>query len=216
MFKKRCPNCNEKLSRKSRFCSNCGHSFKNMNEEDYGLLGETDEQEDFDEVFGGFGGGMFNKMLSGAMKMLEKEMNKSMSPSANQRRAIPKTNFQLYVNGKKVNLGEEGMSMQQPMVQSVKKRKLPVPSDKIIQSSLKLPRKEPKTIMRREGNKVVYELNLPGIHSEEQLLISKLEGSTEVKAFAKDKVYSKIIPLKMALVLYSLENQKLFLEFQGK
>jgi len=78
----------------------------------------------------------------------------------------------------------------------------------------KLPREEPETKVRRLTDKIVYEISLPGVKDEKDVIINKLQNSIEIKAFAKDKVYFKLIPLALTIKNYRLENEKLILELK--
>lgn len=52
---------------------------------------------------------------------------------------------------------------------------------------------EPKTDVRKAGNRVIVDIHLPGVKSEKDILIRPLENSIEVKAFSGDKAYFKIL-----------------------
>ena len=80
----------------------------------------------------------------------------------------------------------------------------------------KLPREEAKTSVRRLSNKLIYEINLPGVNSLNNIIINKLENSIEIKAFSKDKVYVKLIPVNLSILNYKLEKEKLILELKAK
>ena len=80
----------------------------------------------------------------------------------------------------------------------------------------KLPRKEPKTVMKRLSGKLIYELSIPGVKDVEDVLINQLESSIEIKAIAKDKVYSKTISITLPIKRYTLIKGNLILEFQAK
>ena len=104
--KKECNRCLNKISKKYKFCPHCGNSIDNFKDEDFGMLGKEDS-DDFNffpkSLFGGMSEKMINKMIGSAMKMIEKEMQKEMERGENR---VPqsKTNFQLFINGKKINL----------------------------------------------------------------------------------------------------------------
>ncbi|MEK6760666.1 MAG: hypothetical protein AABX93_01960 [Nanoarchaeota archaeon] len=208
--KKDCIRCGEKTGNKHNFCPNCGVPFneKNSKKSDLGMLGDSDEQEMeiANSLFGGFGGKMMGKMLESAMKMLEKEMQKEMKKSK------PKTNLQLFVNGKKVDLGN--------YAQDNKMEEEEISVEKLPNSDLKgfsdLKKKEPSTNIRRLSNKVVYEVDMPGIDSEKDLSIVKLENSIEIKAMSKNKAYRKIIPIGLPIKNYNLSKGKLVLELGVK
>ena len=78
---------------------------------------------------------------------------------------------------------------------------------------MNLPRENPKTSIRRFSNKIVYEIDVPGVKSIEDVSIAKLENSIEVKAVSKKKAYSKIIPINLPIINCQVENSILFLEF---
>ncbi|MCL6500673.1 MAG: zinc ribbon domain-containing protein [Candidatus Pacearchaeota archaeon] len=78
----------------------------------------------------------------------------------------------------------------------------------------KLPRQEPETSVRRLTDKIIYEIALPGVKDEKDVYINKLENSIEIKAFAKDKAYFKLIPLALPIKHYRLEDEKLILELK--
>ena len=211
MFGKKCPRCNSKVGRKDVFCHDCGLKIQNNKQKDYGLLGEKDIiEEELRPLFnsnmlGGISAPMLNKMLSGAMKMLEKEMG-----GLNKEQTSIDSNFQLFINGKRVN-----PSKSFPLKEKEARNLLPSPSEKVISTSKDLPRKEAKYKLKRTDNKITYEIELPGIQSLDNLLITQLEDSVEVKAYTKKQVLYKTLPVKLPIKGYFLENQTLFLEFQG-
>ena len=55
---------------------------------------------------------------------------------------------------------------------------------------------EPETRVERVGNERTITIKLPGVKSSEDVEVRKLEQSIEVKAFAGDKAYFKLIPIK--------------------
>ena len=104
MFKKKsCQKCGRKISEKYSYCPSCGTSIKDS-QEDWGMLGKNDFEEEinqpFNSMFGGMSGNMLGKMLNSAMKMLEKEMQKEMK---DQKNFQPRTNIRLMINGKEVD-----------------------------------------------------------------------------------------------------------------
>jgi HSP20 family molecular chaperone IbpA len=54
---------------------------------------------------------------------------------------------------------------------------------------------EPETKKIVKGGKTIIKLELPGVKSEEDIEVKRLEQSIEVKAFAGDKAYFKLIPI---------------------
>ncbi|MBI1978519.1 MAG: zinc ribbon domain-containing protein [Candidatus Aenigmarchaeota archaeon] len=53
---------------------------------------------------------------------------------------------------------------------------------------------EPETTVQRVNNKQIITLNLPDVKSLEDIEIKQLHQSVEIKAFAGDKAYFKLIP----------------------
>jgi hypothetical protein len=217
MFKKQtCKGCKEKISKKFDYCPYCGAPTNSSKNKDWGMLGKNDIEDEFDslsnQMFGGLSGKMFNKMLGGAMKMLEKELQKSM----NQEPSL-KTNFELYVNGKKIS-PENIKITQKPAQEKPAEVKISknIFSKEATKKFLELPKKEPSTNIRRLSNKVIYEIDVPGVNSIKDISIIQLENSIEIKAVSKDKAYKKIIPIDLPLKGYKLDNGKIVLELEFK
>jgi len=225
MFGKKCERCGKRIKNKFLFCPFCGNSSvdRAKEEKDYGLLGRGDfNQPQAPPMQNNFGfppsNSIMDKMLSGVignmMKMVEKEMQNNMKRESPTIKNNP--NFQLFVNGKRVNVSNMGEEVTEQRKQKKEKINFPMPSSEVIKRSAKLPRKEAKTKLTRQDNKIIYEMESPGVTSFENVLINKLEDSFEVKTFAKDKVFFKNIPIKLPLIKAYFGEGKLFLEFQAK
>ena len=78
----------------------------------------------------------------------------------------------------------------------------------------KLPKKQPETNIRRFSNKVVYEIEIPGVESIKDVSISQMENSIEIKAVAKKNAYEKIIPIGLPISKYDFSKGKLVLELK--
>ena len=74
---------------------------------------------------------------------------------------------------------------------------------------------EPKTEIRRVDSKVIVDMDVPGVKDEDDIEINELEESVEVRAYAGNRAYFKIItkPPEFSLSSKSLSNEKLHLEF---
>ncbi len=225
--KKTCQRCGKKTSKSNSFCPVCGTPLKKSQRRDeFGMLGEDDS---FDEVenlsnslfggMGGLGGGFMNKMISSTMKMLEKEMQKEMQREfkpQNQNNLFPGTKIKLMINGKEINLNNRGMEGKAKEEKQIEKQvKFKRFSEEQIEKFSKLPRKEPKTDLKRIADKISYEIEIPGVNSFEDISISPLENSIEIKAIAKEKAYSKSIPLNLPIIDYIFSKGLLVLEFKG-
>ncbi len=122
----------------------------------------------------------------------------------------PKTNMQLFINGKKIDLGNYSNPQDaERMEDDVSLEKLP---NSELKGFSELTKKEPHTNIRRLSNKVVYEVEIPGMDSEKDLSIVKLENSIEIKAISKNKAYKKIIPIALPIKNYNVSKGKLTLE----
>ena len=77
----------------------------------------------------------------------------------------------------------------------------------------KLPKEEAKTTVRRLTDRIIYELDVPGVEKE-NVIVTKLQNSIEIKAFSKDKAYFKLIPVSFAILNSKLEEGKLILELK--
>ena len=220
MFKKKCSKCNQKVKKSYDFCPYCGKNLKSKyNNEDFGFLGKNDLTES-NEPFG-LGSSFMNKIINKAikelptiMKSMEEQMNQETNNS-NQSN-FPKSNMKIkfMVNGKEVPLNPSlNQQKRQIQPQKIQPNQL---SEEETQQIAKLPRKEPKTIMKRLSGKLIYELTVPGVKDVQDVLVNQLENSIEVKAIAKDKVYSKTINITLPVFRYTLIKDLLILEFQAK
>lgn len=220
--RKKCEKCGNKISSKFDFCPYCGKPANGNIDDDFGMLGKNDSFDEFDNfsksLFGGFGGNMLNKMLGNAMKMLEKEMQKEVHRSVfpqelnagtKKTNSQPRTNFQMFINGKKLDLGGDSFPVQKQQTRKIAPVKLP--QNKLKDFS-KLPRENPKASIRRFSNKIVYEINVPGVKSLDDVSIIQLENSIEIKAVSKDKSYAKILPINLPIINYELDDHKILLE----
>lgn len=232
--KKPCPRCNEKISKSYDFCPYCGVYFGKKKGKDYGILGIDDELDEpnfanpFESFFGKMSAGMLDKVLAGTIKMVEKEMEKQFKNSGQN---IPsnfpqRTNFEIIINGRKIN--PENIKFARKITQGneednenekmLKKKHIPKISAENLKKMSKLPKKEPSTHIRRLANKVIYELEIPGVNSIEDISIVKLENSIEIKALAENrkKAYAKLIPINLPIMSYELADGKLILELDAK
>ena len=213
--KKECKKCKKKINSQYDFCPYCGTSLNENFKKDWGILGKNDEMNN---AFGisnpMFGGDIFGKMLNGAMRMLQKEMQKEMKNAS----PFPKTNFKLMVNGKEVNLDNfQSQNKSKPIKKITKPIKLPsMFSQEKMKKFSSLPREEPLTNVRRLSDKMIYEIDLIGVKSVEDIAIIRLEKSIEIKAVAENKSYFKLILINLPILNYKFSKGKLVLEFEVK
>ena len=200
MFKKNCSSCAKKIDKKFSYCPYCGFSFKKAKEEsDFGMIGRDDFEENFQEPelkmpFG------LDKVMNSLVKQLEKQMS-GMGDSS----GMPK-GFRIQISTGK------------PQVKQVQGKKVTekiIISEEEFERRKKLPIEDAESKIRRIGEGIVYEISVPGVGSKQDVMITKLENSIEVKAYSKDKCYLKTIPLNVDVIGYAIKDQKLFLELRG-
>jgi HSP20 family molecular chaperone IbpA len=201
--------CGESIGSRYNFCPYCGDEiFRKQKKEDYGILGEDDALDEFsnlhNSLFKGMNVGIMGKMLENAMKVLEKEMRKEMG----KKNSGMERNYELFINGKRINLNLT------PQKDSGRKKIFKGPN--LPKGELRdfpaLSKKEPKTDVRRFSDKVVYEMDMPGVKSERDISISNLENSIEIKAVAKNIAYKKVIPIGFPITSYNFSKGRLVLE----
>jgi hypothetical protein len=211
MFKKyNCPNCEEKINKNNSFCPNCGKQLREKGKKNYGMIGKNDsipgkKQITQGKLFGNLNEKMLNKMLGGAMKMLEKEMQKGFSENIPNENKMPKTKVKIMFNGKELKIGQEKMQIQE------KPKKISLPK-RILKDFSKLKKIEPKTNLKRLGDTIIYEINLPKVTSIDNISVIQLENSIEVKAISKENAYSKLISIGLPITNFIFSNEKLILE----
>jgi HSP20 family molecular chaperone IbpA len=225
MFKKKqCPKCNKKSGEETNFCPNCGNSF-GVNNDDFGMLGKDDSVNqfgNFDELsnslFGGVGKNILGKMLNNAMKMLEKEMQKEMN---SQNFGNPSNaKFELFINGERISPDKIIVSHKRVRKSPEKKiqtnfvsKHFSLEQQKNFSNNLK---EEPKTSVKRFSDRIVYEIDIPGVESVKDVSIIKLENSIEIKAISRDKAYLKKLQVDFPIISYELANDKLILELADR
>jgi len=211
MFKKKCPQCKSKVGRNYDFCPFCGKNLKSKyDKDDFGFLGKNDFIEDNERMLG-FGESFIDKMINKTMKMIEKQIKQFPTEfNQNQEKFNPNMRIQFFVNGKRVFPQQN--QIQQNFPTKIKKQ---ITKQKAEQFA-KLPRKEPKTTMKRLAGKLIYELAMPGVNDIEDILINQLESSIEIKALSKNRVYSKTLNVNLPIIGYELNEGNLVLELQTK
>jgi HSP20 family molecular chaperone IbpA len=88
--------------------------------------------------------------------------------------------------------------------------------EKIKEKPARIPKitEEPETMIEKIGNRQIVSIKLPRVKMED-IEIKRLEQSIEVKAFAGDKAYFKLIPIPSnASINRTFENDMLKIEVQ--
>ncbi|MCX6748364.1 MAG: hypothetical protein NT076_02060 [Candidatus Pacearchaeota archaeon] len=223
-FKKSCPRCDRKISKDFEFCPSCGTNLgREKRQKDFGFLGQDDSISLPFETKMPFQG-LFDsllKQIDGQFKTLDKELGED----------VEKAKKSPFARGISINISSgtgqapkiqvQGFSpgiqnMQIKNLEQAKPQLKKQISEEQAKKLAKLPRQEAKTKVRRLSNRVIYEIDVPGVSSLKDVMINKLENSIEIKAFSQDKVYVKLLPIKMPLVGYKLEDEKLVLELASQ
>jgi HSP20 family molecular chaperone IbpA len=222
MFKKRqCSKCGRKIEGKYSFCPYCGNRFDSNKEDndDWGMLGKNDFMPSANEIKLPMG---LNAIFNSLMKNMSKELNEQLSRNnfqteEKQPKKIKKDGISISIstfgNGPpKIKVTQLGEKPKLEIEEEKEKLKPNTFTKEKIKKLASLERKEPKTNIRRLSNRVVYELEMPGVESLEDISIIKLENSIEIKAISKNKAYIKIIPINLPITNYNLSEGKLVLE----
>ncbi len=209
MLKKKCPACAKKIERKFSFCPWCGHSFKKqVMEEDFGMLGESDEPEQQiqPELKLPFG---MNGIFNGLMKQLEKELGNM--GNINPGNGMPK-GFKIQISTGKPNSMNAAPKPKQNQIRTIEVEEA-TGTEKARRASLD--RVEAKSTVRRLPEGLFYEIDTPGVKSIKDVVITKLEESMEIKVYAEEKCYVKTLPLKLDIVEFSVKPNKVLLRLNS-
>jgi len=178
-WKKKCKNCSKETKSEWNFCAHCGDGLVEKPIDDiFGDVGKEfrriDKEFKTDFRFPRFrvrsplgGGGVSITITSGTGMQPKVEMK----TSGEYKRLEPEIKAKLGVKEYKRDVGEPNKEVKIPKVTE-----------------------EPETKIQRTGNKQTIKINLPDV-KEEDVQIKQLEQSIEIRAFAGDKVYFKLIPI---------------------
>ncbi len=176
--KKRCGNCKDKVKDEWKYCPACGYILLEESKP-FSIFGDVEKElERIDKTFktdSRFprfkfpvkGGGVSIRITSGT----------GMQPKVEVR-----------TSGEYKKLGPDirtKLGVREP-VREVEEKPKEVKMPKITE--------EPETKIHRIGNKQTITVNLPDV-KEEDVQIKQLEQSIEIRAYAGDKAYFKLIPV---------------------
>lgn len=203
-----CAMCNSKINKKYSFCPHCGNSLSNPEDEqrEFGLLGRQDAQTDE------FAQQSFAAPATFTDKMLGSLMNSLMKNLDRQFRDIEKNNQNNIPRGIQIKIG---MSPAMPRKKKYSTRQVQAQiTEKQMQKMSTLPRTAAKTSIKRIGDRVIYELNTPGLVSPNDVFVSKLESGYEIKALSDKKIYVNSLPVNLPIHSFAIDNGKLYVEFR--
>ena len=209
MFKRKCPACAEKIERKFNFCPYCGASFKARKEKgDFGMLGRNDS---------GDGMRVEQKLPFGMeriMGSLVKQLEKSMGDMNFEGQGMPK--------GIRINVvrGKPALVSRREAVggrEKVEKERVKVPEISGAEAERRLGLKKvgAESRVRRLADRIIYEIDAPGVVRKDDVVVTELASGLEIRAYSDDKCYVKFIPLKVELISYSVRSDRVFVELKG-
>ncbi len=203
MFGTRCNHCGKKTRSSFFFCPHCGGKKKDQSEleREFGLLG-------FDGMKLPFG---FNMLFQNLVKEIDKQFHKIDKEMIEETKKVPlkegiSINITTVGNRPVIEVNKFGGS------QEIKKVKI---TEEMAKKLSTLPKKEAETSVRRLSNKIVYEIDLPGVRNLSDIIISRLESSIEIKAIASDTIFFKLLPLNLPVSGYGFKDGKLVMEFKS-
>ena len=201
MFKKKCRGCAEKVDRNFNYCPSCGASLKAGNEGDFGMLGSNDSGRVEEELKLPFG---VEKIMGSLVKQLEKQLG---NIDIDEKTGMPK--------GLKIQIARGPMGQHAIRNNVPQKRNVIVISKEESERRARLKRVSAESRVKRLGDIIIYEIEAPGLTRKEDIVITELETGIEIRAYSKDKCYVKIIPLKVEILGWKVEREKVFVEMKG-
>jgi len=211
MLKRKCPGCAKKIEKKYNFCPWCGQSIKgHREEEDFGLLGRTDSVNNMNQVpknqpqlpFG------LEKIMGGLIKQLEQELS-----GMDKQNGMPKGfNIRIQTGNPNQNPNQNQINTNQHPQEMTPQ---PVITEKESTRRQTLPKQEAESKVKRLSDKIIYEINTPGVKNKEDIIITKLEQGFEIKVYTKDTCYTKTIPLQIEIIGYTIKDNKLIVELKN-
>jgi HSP20 family molecular chaperone IbpA len=203
MLKKKCPSCSKKIQKKFSYCPHCGVGFKVRNDgNDFGMIGRSDSvnrpQNELKLPLG------MGKIMNSLVKQLESQLG---NMDIGNLEGMPK-NVKIRV--------ARGPGMGQVVEERAeKKMEMPAVSDAENERRSELPRVEVESKVRRLADSIIYEIDTPGVKKKSDIVLTELATGLEIRAYSKDKCYVKFIPLKVEVVRYSVEREKVIVEIRG-
>ncbi len=201
MFNKKCPACAKNIKGDFNYCPYCGTSFKaGAEKENFGMLGRDDFGKEIQqELKLPFGMG---NIVNSLVKQLEQEMNGQISSNGSK--------------GFKIKIAMGQPQMRQPVRKEPKRiEKALEVSEREVERRANLPTVEVESKIRRLADRIIYEIEAPGVQTKKDVVLVKLASGLEIKGYSSDKCYVKFIPLTVEIIGYSVENGKIFVELKA-
>ncbi len=205
--KTKCPRCSKKIGKKHNFCHSCG-------------LPMNEGEKFFEPAFNlGF---PLNMMINQLTKQLEKQIEKEFKDTdkgmIDLDNPVPMQGMTISVDMAsgnpviKVNPMEK-KSNNPGSIDEKGNTFVKTLSEEKVNEMVKLPKGDPSTTIRRLADRLVYEITLPEV-KKENLTITRLQNSIEIRAYSSTKAFFKLIPLSLPILNSKLEDGKLTLELK--
>jgi HSP20 family molecular chaperone IbpA len=214
-----CPRCGAKIEKDWEYCPKCGVRFRKRDDFFSGFFDvgkifdrfqkmQEEINKSFEKDFEVFDlSPAFRKPVKGKSSgftiKITRVGNKEPKVSVNTFGDVDRESVKREVK----DLAEDaGIDIRQPAAREHKpKEELPVPKYT----------EEPKTSVKRLDSKVLVEIDVPGVKSDDNIRVNELENSVEVKALAGDKAYFKILtkPEQFRITRKEFRKGKLLIEF---
>ena len=187
--RKKCKNCGERIKEGWTFCPKCGQKIKGRESLFRNILEGIDK--DFEMVDRLLDSNFFKNSEFNVPKT--SGISISITSSAGEE---PKVEIRTSGECKKLELEIKKKLGIKPAMQEIEERKE--------KRKPKIPKitEEPETRIQTLENKQLISVKLPDVKNEDNIDVKKLEQSIEVKAFADDKTYFKLIPISPKLKFF--------------
>jgi len=203
MLKKKCPSCAKKVAKSFSYCPHCGVSFKAKEDrENFGMLGRNDNEVVQEELKLPFG---IEKIMGSLVKQLEKQIG---NVDMKDMQGMPK-NINIRIARGVPQMGQVVRRVPQ------KREDVAVVSDEENERRMGLPKIEVDAKIRRLANSIIYEIETPGVQDKKDIVVTELATGLEIKAYSKNECYVKFIPLKVEVVEYYVDKEKVFVELKS-
>jgi len=202
-MKRKCPACAKKIERKFSYCPYCGVGFRAVSdEENFGMLGIDDSGNEVRvEEKLPFG---IDKIMNSLIGQLERQMG-NMNLGEN---GMPE--------GVKIQISrgppQAGQVVQRAPVKKIEMQKV---SEEENDRRIGLEKVEAESRVRRLADRIIYEIEAPGIRRKEDVVLTKLATGLEIKAYSDEKCYVKFIPLTVEVIGYGIRGEKVVVELKS-
>ena len=206
--KKSCPNCRKKVKDEFSFCPYCGEELEEESDSTVMSFGEMfeDVDKEFERIDKMFGFGPFKVKMFKLPKTRSDGISIVIHSDTGMR---PKVEVKTSGGYKKLEpelKRKLGVKPGGEEIEEVEKE----------ENSKRVPRttEEPETKIENVGNKQRIQIKLPDVKNENNIEVKKLEQSMEIKAFAGNKAYFKLLPIIGNVIRKEFKNGILKIEIE--